>query len=130
MATPTSLLLPDQQQQQAGEIGSNSEAVLPGSSSGSSGSIGSFFAVMSVLVVLAIVSCVVGRMCREGKIEYSMSRLDSIRYRGCFGWVRRKWRRCVDGHGHDVEVGAKVVDFGGKGKNVQAKDDEVEFPRD
>ncbi|XP_038684121.1 uncharacterized protein LOC119984323 [Tripterygium wilfordii] len=125
MATPTSLLLPEQQQQQAGEIGSNSEAV-PGSSSASSGSMGSFFAVMSILVVLAIVSCVVGRMCRDGKIEHSMSPLDGIRYSGCFGRVRRKWRTCMDGH--DTEVGAKVVDFGREGKDVQAKDGEVEVP--
>lgn len=103
MASAATALLPQQQQQ--GEVeASNSEAV---SRSASSGSVGPFFAVMSILTVLAIISCVLGRICsrRRGRIIVE-SPLDSIKGRGCLGWLKRRCRRCMDG---EVEAGAKVM---------------------
>ncbi|KAJ4713308.1 Alpha-protein kinase 1-like, partial [Melia azedarach] len=101
MASAASLL---PQQQQQGEAEANPEAV---SRSASSGSIGPFFAVISVLAVLAIISCVLGRICsRRRAVE---SPLESIKYRGCWGWFRRRCRRCMAG---EVEAGARVMACG------------------
>ncbi|GLT44129.1 hypothetical protein SLA2020_180440 [Shorea laevis] len=73
-------------QQQQGQLVANVEPV----SSSSSGSIGPFFAVISVLAILTIVSCVVGRMCSR---RDAVTPLDSIKHRGCWGWVKgRCWR--------------------------------------
>ncbi|KAK3040202.1 hypothetical protein RJ639_028914 [Escallonia herrerae] len=65
----------------------------------SSGSIGPFFAVKSVLTVLAIISCVIGRICRSR----TASPLESVKDRGCCGWVKLKFGRCMAAG--DAELG-------------------------
>ncbi|CAK7323155.1 unnamed protein product [Dovyalis caffra] len=95
------------QQQPVGEMEQpNPQAVSSGTAwHSSSGSIGPFFAVISVLAVLAIFSCILGRICTRNEV----TSLDTMKHRGCFGWLRWKCRRCMTG---DVEVGAKVMAFG------------------
>jgi hypothetical protein len=87
---------------------SNPEAVPSSSAWHSSGSIGPFFAVISVLALLAILSCVLGRMCTRGGGSGAVTPVECVRDRGFFGWVRRKFRRCMVGA---AEGGAKMMAF-------------------
>lgn len=108
MATAASSALLQPQQQQSGETISS-----PSSSAWkSSGSIGPFFAVIIVLTILAVLSCYLTRMCNRRE----PTPLESIKGRGCFGWVKRRCRRCMS---RDVEVG-------GVGAKVMVCDEEVE----
>lgn len=128
METPSPLL---PQQQQQGETLTNPEAVRSSSAWHSSGSIGPFFAVISVLTLLSILSCVLGRMCRT-RGAVTDHPLESIRDRGClcFGWLKRKCRRCIDVDGA-VEGGAKRMMAFGKQRDDIAKvedGDQVQHP--
>lgn len=111
------------QQQPAGEIEQpNPQAVSSNNGSHySSGSIGPFFAVISVLAVLSILACIMGRLCTSGEV----SPLDNIRYRGCLGLVKRKWRWCKSG---DVEVGAKVMGWDEERQDGKTKGVEGQHP--
>ena len=122
MAT-TSSSLPTAQQQPAGGTLTNPEAVQNTSVWQSSGSIGPFFAVMSVLILLSILSCMLGKICTRETV----SPLESIKGRGCLGWVKRKFRRCMpDG---DVEVGIKMMAIcKGRKNDGNVKDGEVQHP--
>ncbi|KAJ1428138.1 putative transmembrane protein [Sesbania bispinosa] len=100
-AASSSILQPEQQQEGAGETVPSSGAWQ------SSGSIGPFFAVISVLTVLAVLSCYFSRMWNRR----APTPLESIKGRGCFGWVKRRCRQFI---ARDVEVGgvgAKVMVF-------------------
>ncbi|KAK2422283.1 hypothetical protein P8452_52005 [Trifolium repens] len=110
-ATFSSLLQPEQQQLSSGE---ESKISPPSSSSAwqSSGSIGPFFAVIIVLTILAVLSCYLSRMCNRGEL----TPLESIKGRGCFGWLKRRCRDCM---GRDVEIG-------GVGAKVMVCDDQEE----
>lgn len=98
MATTSTSLPQDQQQQQDQAVPNADESVPNSTWHYSSGSIGPFFAVISVLAVLAILSCILGRICSRR----SSRPLENINNRGLFGWVKRKWGKCI-GCGH-VEV--------------------------
>ncbi|KAK2367948.1 hypothetical protein QL285_081189 [Trifolium repens] len=110
-ATFSSLLQPEQQQLSSGE---ESKITPPSSSSAwqSSGSIGPFFAVIIVLTILAVLSCYLRRMCNRREL----TPLESIKGRGCFGWLKRRCRDCI---GRDVEIG-------GVGAKVMVCDDQEE----
>ncbi|KAK9278690.1 hypothetical protein L1049_028264 [Liquidambar formosana] len=89
--------LPDQQQPQESAV--NNPVAASSSAWHNSGSIGPFFAVISVLTVLAILSCLLGRICAKREVTPLENK-----YGSCFGWLKRKCRRCM---ASDVEVGAK-----------------------
>ncbi|XP_054820191.1 uncharacterized protein LOC129319218 [Prosopis cineraria] len=99
MATPasSSILQPEQQQQQAGTgeaqipTMTTAEAVPSPSAWKSSGSVGPFLAVISVLTVLAVLSCYLGRKWNPRPL----TPLESIENRGCFGWLKLLRRRCI-----------------------------------
>lgn len=96
MATSgSSTILQPEQQQQAG----TGEGVPSSSTWQSSGSIAPFFAVITVLTILAVLSCYLSRMWNRKEL----TPLESIKGRGCFGWVKRRCRRCFACG--DVEVG-------------------------
>ncbi|KAE8125009.1 hypothetical protein FH972_019847 [Carpinus fangiana] len=119
----TSSPLPEQQGQ---VLMSNPEAVPSSSASHSSGSIGPFFAVISVLTLLAILSCVLGRMCTRGGGSGAVTPVECVRDRGFFGWVRRKFRRCMVGA---AEGGAKMMAFRKEiGKQVEDDGGELQHP--
>ena len=122
MATPASSSILQPQQQQAGLGETNPEAVTSSSSSAwqSSGSIGPFFAVISVLTVLAVLSCCLGRMWNRR----APTPLESIKGRGCFGWVKRHFRWTA----RDVAVGgvgAKVMVCDEEHNDCKVKDGDV-----
>ncbi|KAJ7956554.1 putative Transmembrane protein [Quillaja saponaria] len=120
--TSPSILQPEQQEPSTGETLTNYPQAVPTTSgvSGTSGSIGPFFAVISVLTVLAILSCYLGRICSRKAV----TPLDSIKDRGCLGWVKRIRCRppCVGG---DVEVGPSVMALGEAKSDARVKDGEA-----
>ncbi|CAJ2642054.1 uncharacterized protein LOC123916849 [Trifolium pratense] len=111
-ATFSSLLQPEQQQ--LSSAGEEANISPPSSSSAwqSSGSIGPFFAVIIVLTILAMLSCYLSQTCNRREL----TPLESIKGRGCFGWLKR---RCQDYMGRDVEIG-------GVGAKVMVCDDQEE----
>ncbi|KAI5441323.1 hypothetical protein KIW84_010692, partial [Lathyrus oleraceus] len=106
----SSLLQPEKQQTSSGEA-----IPTPSSSSAwqSSGSIGPFFAVIVILTILAVLSCYLSRMCRRREL----TPLESIKGRGCFGWVKRRCRNCM----------ARDLEVGGVGAKVMVCDQEEEI---
>ncbi|XP_012575091.1 uncharacterized protein [Cicer arietinum] len=102
-AASSSLLQPQQQQANSGEVVSTSSS--SSSAWQSSGSIAPFFAVIIILTILAVLSCYLSRMCNRREL----TPLESIKGRGCLGWLKRRCRECMC---RDVEVGgvgAKVM---------------------
>lgn len=118
-AASSSIIQPEQQQQ-----ASAGDSTVPTSSSTwqSSGSIGPFFAVITVLTVLAVLSCYLGRMWNRR----APTPLESIKGRGCFGWVKRRCGRFIACR--DVEVGgvgAKVMVCDEEESDCKVKDGDV-----
>ncbi|KAG9152443.1 hypothetical protein Leryth_015840 [Lithospermum erythrorhizon] len=127
MATTNSPTLPEVDQQPELAVLSNPEAVSSNSWHYSSGSMGPFFAVMSVLMILSVISCIIPRFCKGRKVPTSSvsSPLNKIMDRGCLGWIRGKWFRCIDDHNNNAQVLGEEVVNAHKGSNNEHKGQDV-----